>query len=62
MKQPASFLWQRPVAELVQILWWHNVVISEYELVRSLPDELRSSLPTIEQIEVELQQNDEYGE
>jgi predicted nuclease of restriction endonuclease-like (RecB) superfamily len=36
--------------------------VSEYELVRSLPDELRSSLPTIEQIEAELQQSDEYDE
>ena len=28
--------------------------ISEYELTRALPKELQSSLPTIEQIEVEL--------
>lgn len=33
--------------------------VSEYELVRSLPDELKSALPTIEQIEAELQQSDE---
>ena len=36
--------------------------VSEYELVRSLPDELKSSLPTIEQIEAELQQSDEYSD
>ncbi len=33
--------------------------VSGYELVRSLPDELKSALPTIEQIEAELQQSDE---
>jgi len=27
VKQPASLLRQQPVAELVQIPWWHNVVI-----------------------------------
>lgn len=31
--------------------------VSEYELVRSLPDELKSALPTIEQIEAELEQS-----
>jgi hypothetical protein len=36
--------------------------VSEYKLVRSLPDELKSSLPTIEQIEAELQQSDEYDD
>ncbi|MDZ7699800.1 MAG: PDDEXK nuclease domain-containing protein [Deltaproteobacteria bacterium] len=36
--------------------------VSEYELVRSLPDELKSSLPTIEQIEAELQQSDEFDD
>jgi predicted nuclease of restriction endonuclease-like (RecB) superfamily len=35
--------------------------VSEYELTRALPDELKSSLPTIEQIEAELQQGDEVG-
>jgi hypothetical protein len=28
--------------------------ISEYELTRALPEELKSSLPTIEEIEAEL--------
>ena len=28
--------------------------VSEYELTRALPDELKSSLPTIEEIEAEL--------
>jgi len=28
--------------------------VSEYELTRALPDELKSSLPTIEEIETEL--------
>ncbi len=36
--------------------------VSEYELTRVLPDELKSSLPTIEQIEAELQESDEYDE
>jgi len=31
--------------------------VSEYELVRALPDELKSSLPTIEQIEAEFEQS-----
>lgn len=31
--------------------------VSEYELVRSLPDELKSALPTIEQIEAEFEQS-----
>lgn len=30
--------------------------VSEYELTRALPDELKSALPTIDQIEAELQQ------
>lgn len=33
--------------------------VSEYQLTQSLPDELKSSLPTIEQIEAELQQGGE---
>ena len=28
--------------------------VSEYELTRALPEELKSALPTIEEIEVEL--------
>jgi len=36
--------------------------VSEYELTRSLPDELRSSLPTIEQIEAELELGDRNDE
>ena len=28
--------------------------VSEYELTRALPDELKSSLPTIEELEAEL--------
>jgi len=36
--------------------------VSEYELTRALPDNLKSSLPTIEQIEAELQQGDAHGE
>ena len=32
--------------------------VSEYELTQALPDELKSSLPTIEQIEAELQKDD----
>ena len=36
--------------------------VSEYELTRALPNELKSALPTIEQIEAELQQSDEYEE
>ncbi len=35
--------------------------VSEYELTQALPDELKSSLPTIEQIEAELQQEDKTG-
>lgn len=30
--------------------------VSEYELTQALPDELKSSLPTIEQIEAQLKQ------
>ncbi len=33
--------------------------VSEYELTRALPDELKSALPTIEQIETELEQGGE---
>ncbi len=37
--------------------------VSEYELTKALPDELKSSLPTIEQIEAELtEQGEENGE
>jgi len=36
--------------------------VSEYELTQALPDELKSALPTIEQIEAELQQGDENEE
>jgi len=32
--------------------------VSEYELTQALPDELKASLPTIEQIEAELQLED----
>ena len=36
--------------------------VSEYELTQALPDELKSSLPTIEQIETQLGQREEnYG-
>jgi len=31
-----------------------NIGISEYELTRALPEEFKSALPTIEQIEAEL--------
>ncbi|MGI9256020.1 MAG: PDDEXK nuclease domain-containing protein [Salinispira sp.] len=31
--------------------------VTRYELTQALPDNLKSSLPTIEQIEAELQQN-----
>ena len=33
--------------------------ISEYELTRALPEELKSSLPTIEEIEAELSKGDD---
>ncbi|MFI4912502.1 MAG: YhcG family protein [Sedimentisphaeraceae bacterium JB056] len=36
--------------------------VSEYDLTKSLPDELKSNLPTIEEIEAELMQGDEYEE
>ena len=31
-----------------------HIGISEYELTRALPEEIKSSLPTIEEIEAEL--------
>ena len=36
--------------------------VSEYELTRALPTELKSSLPTIEEIEAELSKEGEDGE
>jgi len=36
--------------------------VSEYELTRALPDELKSSLPTIEQIEAQLEQGGREGD
>jgi len=35
--------------------------ISEYELTRALPDELKSALPTIEEIETELEKGGREG-
>ncbi len=36
--------------------------VSEYKLTRALPDELKSSLPTIEQIEAQLEQSGKEGD
>ena len=36
--------------------------VSDYELTRSLPENLKSSLPTIEEIEAELQSDLEDGQ
>lgn len=36
--------------------------VSEYELTRALPEKLKSSLPTIEEIEAELSKEDESEE
>ena len=36
--------------------------VSEYELTRTLPEELKSALPTIEEIEAELEENLNKGE
>ena len=36
--------------------------VSEYELTQALPEELKSSLPTIAQIEAELQQGRDHGQ
>ena len=41
---------QNNTALIFQIPWWHNIVI----ITRSLPDEFKSSLPSIEEIEAEL--------
>ena len=35
----------------------HPMGVSEYKLTKELPDELKSSLPTIEQIQNQLQKN-----
>jgi hypothetical protein len=54
-------------APIAQIPWGHNILgeyalrdihkpigISDYELIRALPENLKSSLPTVEEIEAEL--------
>lgn len=42
----------QPVSQLSQIPWGHNIVI--VSMSHQLPDEIQSSLPSIEQIEAEL--------
>jgi hypothetical protein len=41
---------QRPVAQIS----WAFIGVSDYELTRALPNNLKSSLPSIEEIEAEL--------
>ena len=45
---------QQPVAKLALRDIQKPIGVSEYELTRALPDDLKSSLPTVEEIEAEL--------
>ena len=45
---------QQPVAQIIKKPWGHNLIlISKYQLIHILPDNLKSSLPCLEELEAE---------